>query len=317
MAIKNKKGFYFTTAAIALSIIIIFSLKIHTQYGLKDKMDSIEIRISTMNDFIKDIENDVDNAIFIVGFRSLLSLEDYMMENNEPTEDPKFFILGDLGITLSNAFDEVFRLGTINSEKMSLMVNNTFLNWTNKIKDEATKIDIVIDFTVDEATITQTEPWVVDISVDLIIDIQDKKNIASWTINKIYTKKINIIGFVDPLYLVNTNGVANNTIRKTTATNFPADLSSHLANVYYIEQSNAPSYLDRFENILTPDSNGIESLVTQKLKDEGLPVATTSAVDYIYFGTPNPPECNIVDIADTDFYLDDPDHTAFYNTACV
>ena len=174
----NKKAFYFTTIAIALSIVVILSFKINNEYGLKDAMEVIDVRIDTTNNFIEDLENDLEKAIFIVGFRSLLSLEDYLMDKNDPIELSKFFGT-DLGITLNDAFDEVFRLGTINSEKMILMENNTFLNWTEKMKEQANKTDIVLDFTINSVTISQSEPWKVDISVNLKINVQDKQNIAS------------------------------------------------------------------------------------------------------------------------------------------
>jgi len=315
----NKKAFYFTTIAIALSIVVILSFKINNEYGLKDAMEVIDTRVDTTNNFIEDLENDLEKAIFIVGFRSLLSLEDYLMNKNDPIEPPKFFGT-DLGITLNDAFDEVFRLGTINSEKMILMENNTFLNWTKKMKEQANKTDIVLDFTINGVTISQSEPWKVDISVNLKIDVQDKQNIASWTRNKIFSKKINITGFVDPLYLVNTDGVANNTIRETIYSNWPADLSAHLTNAYYREHMDAPNYLDRFEN-KNSGSNGIESLVVGRLKDEGITVSVKSAVDHIYFGATSPPSCTVLDIADTDFLLDetgDPSntHIGFYGTSC-
>ena len=312
----DKKGIFFTFAAIVLAIIIILSYSIHTEYRLRDKMGVIEVRVGTMSHFITDLEDDIGSVIFTAGFRSLLSLEDYIMKYDQ------FF--NELGApSLSTAFSDAFLKGTINSpsgpaDRMSLMENNTFINWTTKIKEQAKKTDISVNFTINSVTISQTEPWKVDVTVNLDVSIKDKKNTASWVIdNKDYTKKINITGFVDPLYLVNTNGVANNTIRETPYSSWPAGLSAHLTNAYYREHTDAPNYLMRFENNLVSNSKGIESLVTQKLKDKGLPVSSKSAVDYIYFGSTNPPSCRVVDIADTDFRLDDPTHTGFYGTSCV
>lgn len=312
----DKKGFFFTFAAIALAVIIILSYNTYTEYILRDKMEAIEVRVGTMNHFITDLEDDIGGVIFIVGFRSLLSLEDYIMRYDQ------FF--NELGApSLSAAFSDAFLEGTIGSpsgpaDMMSLMENNTFTNWTTKIKEQANKTDISVDFTINSVTISQSEPWMVDVKVNLDINAKDKKNTASWKIdNKDYTKKINITGFVDPLYLVNTNSVANNTIRETPYSSWPAGLPAHLTNAYYREHTDAPNYLMRFENSLVSNSNGIESLVTQKLKDKGLPVSSKSAVDYIYFGSTSPPSCRVVDIADTDFRLDTPTHTGFYGTSCV
>ena len=57
--------------------------------------------------------------------------------------------------TLANAFSEVFRLGTIpygaSIDNMPLMDNNTFLNWTERMKVEANKTGIELEFTVNGA----------------------------------------------------------------------------------------------------------------------------------------------------------------------
>lgn len=320
MAMK-RKGIFFTFAAIALSIIILFSYNVYTEYRLKDDMEVIEIRIATMNNFIKDMKDDLENVIFISGFRSLLSLEDYMMKYD------KFF--DPAGVTAprrDDAFEEAFTRGTIDSEKMDLMTNNTFINWTEKMEVEADKIDITLRFIINDVTITHSDPWTVEVSVDMTINVQDKKNTASWTITDDFTRGINItsevgkIKFVDPLYLVNTDGVANNTIRQTTVSDFSTGLSTHLFYSYYTENSDAPSYLDRFETNPGSSANGIESLVIKRLKDEGLPTSSKSAVDYIYFSSSITSDCNVNEIADTDFYLDhdpDPNHVDFYGATCV
>ena len=272
-----------------------------------------------MNDFIKDLEDDIENAIFISGFRALLSLEDYMMEWDQ------FF--NEMGApSLNDAFKDAFLNGTIMdpnglTEKMSIITDNTFSNWTTKMKDQANKNGIRLNFTINSVSVTQTEPFMVDISINLDISIQDKKNTASWPVDKTYTKKINITGLVDPLYLVNTDGVANNTIRETIYSNWPADLSAHLSNAHYRKHTDAPNYLMRFENDLGSDSNGIESLVTDRLKDEGLSVSPKSAVDFIYFDSASTTvDCNVNEIVDTDFYLDfspDPSHKDFYLASCA
>src|SRR3989344_7653869 len=124
---KGRKGIFFTFAAIAMSLVIIFSFKAYTDYGLKDKMESIEARANTMNNFIKGMEKDAGTAIFIVGFRSLLSIEDYMMDHDT-------FLNVEEYPSLSVAFEEVFLNGAIprgaTEDEMPLMDNNTFLNWT-------------------------------------------------------------------------------------------------------------------------------------------------------------------------------------------
>ncbi len=305
----KRKAFLFTTIAIALSIVIISSYFAYDNYRLKDEIKSTEIRVVTANNFLKDVKDDMDDAIFIVGFRSLLSLEDYMMKYDN--------FLNNLGTGLNAAFSEAFLYGTIKSENMRLMENNTFLNWTEKMKKQANKTNIGLDFTINNVAISQSSPWMVDISVDLKIKANDTKNVSSWEISQVFTRKINITGFVDPLYLVNSDGKANNSIRKTTVSSFASQLPTHLLNSYYIEHTDAPSYLMRFENNLGSSANGIESLVnSQKRIDVGLPALDRSAVDFIYFGAGATVNCKIEGMEAYSWFKLDSNHLGFYSAVC-
>jgi len=258
-------------------------------------------------------------------------IQDYMMDKGK-------FMGEDDSPDLATGFNDLFLYGTITTgvltETMNLMENNTFLNWTERMKVQANKTDIEVEFTVNSVTISQSEPWKVDVSVDLIINIQDKKGTASWTIGgttgKTYTQQINITAptgakkFVDPLYLIDSNGIVNNTITITHVdpSSSTANLETHLLNSYYIENSDAPSYLMRFENDFSSSSDGIESLANlQKFIDKGLSISSKSVVDHIYFdSSSSTTDCNVKFLeVYAWFYLDhlpDPDHLDFYNARC-
>ena len=307
--IISKKSFLFTTIAIALSIVIILSYRVYTSPKLDNEMKTIETRTETLNNFIKGAEGDIYQAIYIISYRSLLSIEDYMMANDD--------FINNLGTNLNNAFGESFISGTINSQKMALMENNTFLNWTGKIKDEANKTGISIDFTINSVSITQSSPWMVDVSVDLTINAKDTHKTASWAISRVFTGQINITGFVDPLYLVNNDGKVNNSINKTIVSDFGTGLPTHLLKSYYVEHSDAPSYLMRFENNLGASPFGIESLVnSQKIMDAGLAAKDRSAVDYIYFGTGSTTNCDIINFEAYEWFKLDNNHLSFYEATC-
>ena len=51
----NKKGIFFTFAAIALAIVIILSFNVYKTYEMKEKADVIGLRINTVNNFVKDV----------------------------------------------------------------------------------------------------------------------------------------------------------------------------------------------------------------------------------------------------------------------
>ena len=313
---NNKKGIFFTFAAIVLSIIIILSFNTYNIYRMKDEIELVEIRINTMNRFVKDMQEDMENAVFIAGFRAILSLEDYMMKHDK-------FMDQDDSPNLATGFKSLFLNGTIitgvATETMGLMKNNSFRNWTKRMEMQADKTGILLGFTINDVTISHSEPWMVDVSVDLRIKVNDTKGTASWEINKVFTKKINISAFVDPLYLVNNNGLVNNTMTVTTVnpSASSSDLNTHLINSYYIEHSDAPSYLMRFENNLGSSTHGIESLVnSQERINAGLSALDRSAVDYIYFGTQVTTNCKINNPSYSWFKLDTPNHKDFYNAQC-
>ena len=313
---NSKKGIFFTFAAIGLSIIIILSFNTYNAYRAKDRIWLVETRVNTMNDFVKDMQEDLENVVFIAGFRGILSLEDYMMKYDR-------FMGQEDSPNLAAGFKSLFLNGTIitgiKTETMSFMDNNTFLNWTRRMKIEANKTGVILDFTINDVTISHSEPWMVDVKVNLDIYVQDKKNTASWKIdNKDYTKKINISAFADPLYLVNNNGLVNNTMLATTVdpSASSSNLNTHLISSYYIQHSDAPSYLMRFENNLGSSSNGVESLVnSQERINAGLGALGRSAVDYIYFGTQVVTDCEVKTPSYSWFKLDN-SHLSFYNAQC-
>ena len=122
--------------------------------------------------------------------------------------------------------------------------------------------------------------------------------------------------------MVYTDGVANNTIEQTPYANWPADLSAQWYNAFYRVHADAPNYLMRFENDLSSDSDGIESLATKRLRDESISISSKSAVDFIYFDSSSTTiDCNVNEVGDTDFYLDynnpSPGHLSFYGATCV
>jgi len=276
---KSKKAVFFTVAAIVLSVVIILSFTVHSGYRLKEKMNTIETRITTMNNFIKDIEQDLQKGIYIASFRAFLSMTQYIASN------------GTFINNVEGTFSELFLNGTINSQEVSLMTDSTFTDWVNKIQQEADKVDIIISFTVNDAEISQEEPWSIAVSTNMDMEIRDNKQTSSWNINKDVATNISITGLEDPLYVVNSYGRVSNTIRISPFEHFLVggsvdNLLTQINKSYYITTNMSPTYLMRLEGDLSNSEIGIESLVNlQKFIDQGLTRKDRSAVDYIYFGS--------------------------------
>jgi len=275
----KKKSMFYISAAIALTIVIIVTYSAYNSYRLADKMESIETRIQTVNFFIKNIENDLDKGIYIAGFRTILSFSQFISTNGTYLDD------------VNARFKESFLNGTIQDQPLSLMQDSTFTDWAKKISAEADKIDIKFDFTVIDVKLNQTDPWNVDVGLNISMDVRDKKNTSYWIRNRYLTTKINIIGFEDPLYIVNSNGRIANTIIKTNITQFVVNgdvtnLMLHANYSYYMAHNDSPNFLMRLQGNFGNSSNGIESLVNlEKFQQQNIPLKDRSVVDYIYFGT--------------------------------
>lgn len=275
---KTKKAVFFTVTAIVLSAVIILSFTVHSGYRLKEKMNSIETRIITMNNFIKDIEQDLQKGVYIASFRAFLSMTQYIASN------------GTFISNVEGTFSELFLNGTINSQEVSLMTDSTFTDWVNKIQQEADKVDIIVSFTVNDAAISQEEPWSIIVSTNMDMEVRDNKQTSSWSINKDVSTNLSITGLEDPLYVVNSYGRVSNTIRASPFEHFVIgssidNLLEQINKSYYISTNMSPTYLMRLEGDLSSSEIGIESLVNlQEFIDQSLTIKGRSAVDYIYFG---------------------------------
>ena len=274
----KKKSMFYISAAIALTIVIMVTYSAYSSYRLNDKMESIEIRIQSVNFFIENIEKDLDNGIYIAGFRTVLSLNQFITTNGTYIDD------------VNARFRESFLNGTIKQQPLSLMQGTTFTDWANKISAEADKIDIKFNFTVIDIKLNQSDPWGVNVGLNISLDVRDKKNTSYWIRNRYLIAKINIIGFEDPLYIVNSKGRVTNAIMQTNITSFTVNgdvtnLMLHTNYSRYIAHNDSPSFLMRLQGNLGNSSNGIESLVNlDKFQQQNIPLKDRSVVDYIYFG---------------------------------
>jgi hypothetical protein len=278
----GKKAVFFTFVATVFLALLIFSTSIGSNYKLRQTSFATETRINTMSTFISDVEEDVGRGAYIAGFRSLVALTDRVVTTGEYLSD------------VDADFNELFFNGTLNQTNSSFLANNTFTDWMDKIKTEAGKIGIIINFSINNVSLFQNSPWEVGVDVNLVIAVSDNENISRWNKSTSVKTYIELSGFEDPFYPLGTNGVVENRIERTVHSDFVsgADISNlldHAEKGYYIEFTGAPSYLMRLEGDFGSSKYGIESLVDiAELIGKGVSVNDKSIVDYIYFGSQNP-----------------------------
>ncbi len=260
--VASKKGIFFTFISITMMIIFILVFTPQADISLQKDTQSIRLRIDSIDNYIDDLENRYfENVLRATTYKTMLSL---------------IFYINSTGAYLPNldsAFSEVLITGNINNVPIDsitgkkIMDNNTFTNWSNRIA-KASKETLSVNTTiaVNNVTVYQTEPWAIDSKISLNFSV--KSSIAEWKKdNVIIITSIDVEGFYDPYYLVNTNKVYTNQIKKSSVEFDQWNTTivrEHLRNGTYAhwDNSDAPSFLMRFTNTITNSSCcGIESIV--------------------------------------------------------
>jgi hypothetical protein len=271
---SGRRGIFFTLIAISLLGLILFSYSVTYSYSLQEKSSIIETRVDTMNRFLSSVDSDMENAIYISGYRAIVGLTDYVTTNGTYVDSS------------SDSLVELFLYGTVEGCNSTFMANNTFTHWMGKIGEKGQEIDVNLTINVTQVSVYHSSPWDVRFVVDVSLNLTDQKSTASWLKDESLSSDISIIGFEDPWYALHTNGQVLKRINMTvydgnfTVGNDTSNLRQHVANTYYVAFNASPDFLMRFEGSFNASVYGIESMVN---KTEVLDYCslTTSSVDSI------------------------------------
>lgn len=276
---SHKKGFtYMIAVSLLVAIVIIVFLSVN-DYSYFDQQELYKTRILTVNDFVSDFNTDVHRATYITSFRTLLSLEDYIVQSS-----------GEFFNDTETVFKETFYFGTINGTEVSLMNDSSFEDYITKINTMAHGVDLTSAINITNITLSHMDPWNLEVAVHATVNITDKRGVASWHFKDVYITKVPIYDLRDPLYSTFTDNKVPHTIREfdgdllVNGTN-TTELQRFINQSYYLATPKAPSFLQRFENNWSAHPYGIESIVdVNDLSAQEIPVYQDRIkVDYIYF----------------------------------
>jgi len=274
----GKKGFTYLLVSSLIIVVLLGIFFVSNQYKYQDQIESQSIRIRAMNDFVNNFNNDVHRATHTSAFRALISLEDNVASNGQYLSN------------ITQAFEETFYNGTLNGTSIQLMQNSSFKDYILKVHSLAESLGMNVNATVTQITLTQPDPWSIDVHVYIVLNVSDVKNLASWYTTKDFVTNIPIYNLRDPLYGINTHNKIPNTIRQFNQTPLVSgtdttNLKALINESYYLESSDAPSFLMRFEGKTDSSAQGIESIVNiQTISDQGIEVySSRPKIDYIYF----------------------------------
>ncbi len=282
--VLNKKGMFFTLIAIAILTLFLITYTFYTKFPNRS---ATRERITNLNTFIFSTEKDLERQMYIAGFRAMFVMQTEALEQGNYISSPE------------NTFNEIIFNGTFNGVSQPVMLGATFADIQNSIQQKAGKVNANIQLINPTISISQTDPWNVEITLTTNLHAQDQGGLVSWNKTQNIISKISIENFEDPLYLLNTGSLVTNKIIKTPFTSFVSgtnvsNLNNHTSNSYYISSITAPNYLKRLQGLTIADTNGIESLVNiPELSNQGIITQDKSVVDYIYFSENSPISCKI------------------------
>ncbi|HYD03272.1 MAG TPA: hypothetical protein VEC16_03140 [Alphaproteobacteria bacterium] len=304
----GKRGFTYILVSTLITVVLLVFFFASSSYKYQDQTTLQQVRIRAMNDFVKDLNNDIHRATYISAFRAMLALEDNVATTGEYLTD------------INATFREAFFYGTINGSDSGIMLNSTFQDYLLRVQDMASNTGFGLDMNVSSIRIVQASPWVITVYMSINISIDDAKRTASWNISKEYSTDIPIENLRDPLYSKNTLNRVPNVIKQFNQSvlvngSNVTNLETLIADSYYLESPDAPSFIMRFVGDTGSDPNGIESVVDiVDISDQDIEVDENAVkIDYIYFNSISTDKVCDVENLDPSYYFVIPsDRIALY-----
>jgi len=278
----GRKGAFYMFISSLVVIVMLMIFGVYNSYKFVDEQKVVETRISTLNDFIKDIDSDSDRVMYVSGYRSLIAMEDYIAQTGAYLNDSELY------------FKEAFYNGTVNGTKVEVLNASSYYDYMEKLRFISRKVGIDLFLNVTDIQLYHETPWTVTVVVTADVYINDTRGLAYWSFEKEYSTQIPLTNIRDPVYSVGTGGNVPNTIRQTNVTpgefvidtsNDTFGLQTHNNNTFYYENPMAPSFLMRLEGNFSPSEHGIESIVyLPELDTQGVAYdSEKSLIDYVFF----------------------------------
>lgn len=278
----GKKGYaYLLIASILIAIVLIVFLTVQ-RYQYQDRQDIEEIRIKTINDFVKGFNDDVERATYISAFRTLLALEDNIANTGSFFNDTE------------TQFRETFYYGIIDNSTPDIMRNSSFKDYLANVNNIANNMGINTSVNITSINLEHSDPWTIKVNIKANITITDQNKLVTWNYFKSFNSDLPIENLRDPLYSTFTGGRSPNIVTKNPYSELVNNTNNDTNNLiqlinksYYVASVDAPNFLMRFENDYStdPEGNGIESIVNiEELSNQEIEVFTDRIkIDYIYF----------------------------------
>ncbi|NOR84836.1 hypothetical protein GQ473_01855 [archaeon] len=193
----RKKGFVYTL----FTIVVVTSLMLLLQVNMISTTTSVsksteKIRADEIHYLVEGIDKDIGRSGEISGRRALLSIINWEITNGTFTTTP------------INSINEAILNGTINSgdETLTLMENNTLINWMTTLETLANKRGITTDIILKNTNTFLAIPFSLTITNNASITARDVIIELAYKRNTTYSNTIPIDNLEDPYTTIKSYG---------------------------------------------------------------------------------------------------------------
>ncbi len=291
---KKKKAFFFSFISIMILgfFMIVFS-NMYSSRIFAAELDVESARVINANSFVSFVEDNYIPRILLASTRwATLTLIDHINQTNQP-------VAPDLD-SLDEVYKNLIMNGTRDGTSATYMVDMdgyTLEQWLTNLSEEVSEsFHFELDFDLGSASLDvyQQNAW--RMGVNFSIDFTLLTESASWNSSAQYLLNYSIVGFDDPIYLMNEEPDFYNQIFESNYTRgrsilwlerslFEDSLYDH---GYYLKNTKGMSFLQRMINS-TQDEDasfccGIQSLVNPGVNAPStIPSNNFSYVDTLFF----------------------------------
>ncbi|OIO61840.1 hypothetical protein AUJ83_04080 [Candidatus Woesearchaeota archaeon CG1_02_33_12] len=178
MAIKNKKGIFFTFMSILLVTALMLAFSSDVYITSKNRLPVVKSRIKTADNYLRSIEGAyLKNALYVSSYSAMESLTSYI---NQTTG----LLMNEAELNIK--FKEAVLNGTIDGSSLGNMQGNTFIYRLEEMEEiSQNTLHIATNFNKDYENIDiilfqdeTTVPW--QVAVNLTLDFSVNAEIALW-----------------------------------------------------------------------------------------------------------------------------------------
>ena len=275
------KGIFYSTITLIFIVPIVFFAFVYLDAARSAAEGSTAKAIGDkIISFSKSVDSDLPRTMDIVVKRSVEANVKYIEENGVPLDNAEARIT------------EAMTNGTVFGN--STVLNNfTITSWANTLNAKGGRYGFNTNIGIISINITPLDSYTIVVGV--IISVNVSHPTGETSLYRVYDTEIpvSIEGQIDPLYMLNTNGLLKRTIEPPNITVYgAANFDAAVAREYYMQSQGGPSFLDRLEGRLVSKyanatNIGLETFVfVPELQANGLTVKPNqNSIDFLYFNS--------------------------------